>query len=201
MTVQARHIARPDLNLPHHEAEALRLAYQEASVILEYGSGGSTILASKMPGKNVVSVESDWNWAESIKDWLATNPTANGTSVEILWTDIGPTENWGHPVSDEGWRNYSSYPLGVWSRKGFIHPDVVFVDGRFRVGCALATAFNITRPVTLLFDDYTNRKWMQKTEEFLGQPEIIGRLGVFEVHPIKIPANRMMQIIRYMTMP
>lgn len=42
--------------MPPAEAEALRMAYEEAEVILEYGSGGSTVVAAELPGKHVTSV-------------------------------------------------------------------------------------------------------------------------------------------------
>jgi len=192
---------RPELTMPPAEAEALRMAYEEAEVILEYGSGGSTVVAAELPGKHVTSVESDRAWARMMKAWLAANPPAEGTEVNIVWTDIGPTGDWGHPVSDAKWRSYPDYPLAVWRTEGFRHPDVVLVDGRFRVGCALATAFSITRPVTLLFDDYSQRRWQHQVEEFLGAPLMIGRLAAFQVEPQPIPPGSLMQLIRTMTSP
>ena len=51
-------ITRPELTLPEAEAALLRETYDRAGVILEYGSGGSTVLAAEQPGKTVPSVES-----------------------------------------------------------------------------------------------------------------------------------------------
>jgi hypothetical protein len=39
----------PKLTLPPAEADAVRLAYGQARVILEYGSGGSTLIAGRRP--------------------------------------------------------------------------------------------------------------------------------------------------------
>jgi len=201
MTVLTPHIDRPELTMPAPEAEALRTAYAEADVILEYGSGGSTVMAAEMPGKHVVTVESDRAWARKMKRWFEASPPAEGSTVEVIWSNIGPTRAWGHPVDDREWRRFADYPLAVWHRKGFRHPDVVLVDGRFRIGCALATAFSITRPVTLLFDDYARRKWFHRVEEFIGLPHIIGRMAAFDLQPGAIPPARLLQIIRYMTRP
>jgi hypothetical protein len=121
--------------------------------------------------------------------------------VDLVWANIGPTRNWGHPVDLSQWQNFASYPLGVWQRDGFVHPDVVLVDGRFRIGCALATAFGITRKVTLLFDDYASRGWFAQVEEFLGTPRLVGRMAVFEVAPMAVPADRLTKIIRFMQRP
>ena len=49
---------RPKLTLPEAEASALRAAYAAAEVVLEYGSGGSTVLAAEA-GAEVWAVESD----------------------------------------------------------------------------------------------------------------------------------------------
>jgi len=195
------HIERPVLTLPEPEADALRTAYGAAGAILEYGSGGSTVLAAEMEDKHVTSVESDRGWARMMKDWFRANPPARGSRVDVVWCDIGPTRDWGHPKDESAWRRFPDYPLKVWRRKDFRHPDVVLVDGRFRIGCALATAFSITRPVTLLFDDYTKRPWFQKVEEFLGTPHIIGRMAAFEIAPRPVPPDRLLQIFRFMTRP
>ncbi|WP_146345502.1 hypothetical protein [Falsiphaeobacter marinintestinus] len=201
MSVQPAQIDRPVLTMPAPEAEAVRMVYESAEVILEYGSGGSTVMAAEMPGKHVTSVESDRKWVRMMQGWFDANPPATGSSVEVIWADIGPTRDWGHPKNENAWRKYPGYALSVWQRDGFRHPDVVFVDGRFRIGCALATAFNIARPVILLFDDYKKRKWFHKIEEFLGAPEIIGRMAVFAVMPQPIPANRLLHVINLMSRP
>lgn len=191
-------IKRPELTLPEAEAARVAAAYAVADVILEYGSGGSTVLASEMPDKTVFSVESDQAWAGMMQEWFAQNPPASGTQVDVIWADIGKTGEWGRPVDDSGWRSYADYPLGVWQRKGFVQPDVVLVDGRFRAGCALATAFCTTKPVTLLVDDYAPRKHYHAIEAFLGAPRLIGRMAEFDVTPTAIPAERLLTITKMM---
>lgn len=188
---------RPELTFPKAEAEAVRLAYAHAQVILEYGSGGSTVLAAEM-GKRVTSVESDGKWARMMRDYFEANPPKG--EVEVIHADIGPTREWGHPVDDRDWRRFAAYPLGVWQKgRMAAQPDVVLVDGRFRPGCALATAFNIEQPVTLLFDDYRNREQYHEIEDFVGQPTLIGRLAVFDINPMPVPSDRLLDVIRMMT--
>ncbi len=194
-------LQRPGLTLPDAEAALLRDAYAQAGVILEYGSGGSTVMASELPGKTVFSVESDRDWARMMRDWLSANPPAPGTAVDILWADVGATREWGRPVDDGEWRRYSRYPLEVWQLKSFQHPDVVLVDGRFREGCALATAFLAERPVTLLFDDYIGREQYHQVEEFLGQPVITGRMARFDITPQAIPPRRLLRIMQLTVRP
>ncbi|MDA7425996.1 hypothetical protein [Thalassococcus lentus] len=194
-------LSRPELTLPDAEAALLQRAYESADVILEYGSGGSTVLASEMPGKTVFSVESDQAWAQMMRDWFASHPAAAGTTVDMIWSDIGATKEWGHPVDASEWRRFARYPLEVWGLKEFRQPDVVLVDGRFRQGCALATAFMTKKPVEVLFDDYVQRKHYHKVEDFLGSPEITGRMARFRVVPQPIPPEKLLQVIRFMQNP
>jgi hypothetical protein len=190
---------RPTLTMPAAEAALLTAAYDKADVILEFGSGGSTVMAAEA-GKRVTSVESDKAWAQMMRDWFAANPPSG--QVDIIWSDIGPTKEWGHPVDQSGWKNFARYPLEVWGQSDFQHPDVVLVDGRFRMGCALAAAFRITRPIPLYFDDYTDRPRYHQIETFLGAPhEIVGRMARFDLTPMPVPADRLLQVIHLMTRP
>lgn len=194
-------IARPELTMPEAEAAHVAAAYGAADVILEYGSGGSTVLASELPGKYVFSVESDEQWARMMQSWFAQNPPATGSHVEVIWSNVGETGDWGTPINNREWRRYAEYPLGVWHLPEFRQPDVVLVDGRFRAGCALATAFLTQRPVRLLVDDYKRRKGYHAIEAYLGAPTLIGRMAEFEARPMAVPADRLLQIIKMMTRP
>ncbi len=191
--------SRPELTLPEAEAIALSKAYAGAECVLEYGSGGSTVMAAEL-GKLVWSVESDPDWAQMMRDYFAANPPLG--EVHIVHADIGPTKEWGHPVDDSEWKQFPRYPLGVWDKPGFTHPDVVLVDGRFRVGCAFATAFRITRPVTLYFDDYGDRKRLHAIEDFLGKPDdMIGRMARFDITPTPVPRDKLLRVVQLMMRP
>lgn len=194
-------IQRPELTMPAPESALLRDVYSQSDVILEYGSGGSTVLASEMHGKTVFSVESDKDWAQMMRAWFEANPPADGSAVDIIWPDVGPTKEWGRPVDDSHWKRFPRYPLEVWQLKEFEQPDVVLVDGRFREGCALATLFNTKKPVTLLFDDYAGRKNYHHVEDFLGVPELTGRMARFEITPQSIPPERLLRIMQLMVRP
>lgn len=193
-------ISRPELTLPPAEAEAVRAAYGRAETILEYGSGGSTVLAGDMTGKQVFSVESDAGWAEMMRSWFKANPPQS--QVSVIHADIGPTVDWGHPVDDSKWKRFARYPLGIWESGRMGQPDVVLVDGRFRMGCALATAFHTQKTIPLLFDDYKRRTHYHAIEEVIGVPkEIIGRMARFEIAPTMLPIERLSWVIRAMTSP
>ena len=192
-------MTRPDLTMPEAEAEVMRAAYAAAGVILEYGTGGSTLLAAEMSGKTVFAVESDRRWLSMMRGWLAAHPGAS--PVHLHQADIGATRRWGHPRNETRWRQYADYPLGVWERDDFLHPDVVLIDGRFRVGCFLATILRITRPVTILFDDYLPRLAYRAVEEWFAPVAITGRMARFQVSPGALDPARLRHVIALMQEP
>ncbi len=172
---------RPTLTLPPAEAAAVAEAYSAATSILEYGSGGSTVLAAELPGKIIFSVESDANWSAGLQAWFDENPPVS--TVHLHTVDIGPTGDWGTPINHRRWRRYHQYPLSVWDRTDFAHPDVVLIDGRFRLACLLTVLHRITRPVVVLFDDYRNRTVYHRAETLVQPSSFIGRMARFDFVP------------------
>lgn len=189
----------PKLTLPPDEALCVGEAYEAAEVILEYGSGGSTVMAGAMPDKTVFSVESDPKWLADMVAWFAANPPR--ATVHMHHGDIGPTKAWGHPVNDASFRAWPSYPLSVWHRPDFRHPDVVLIDGRFRAACFLAAQFLVTRPTTVLIDDYIDRGAYHKVTEIAGEPEMIGRMARFQIIPRPVPPERLLWIMETFLRP
>jgi hypothetical protein len=170
-----------DLTLPPREAALLSTEYARARVILEYGSGGSTLLAARQPGKLVFSVESDRRWAEDLQ--LGLDREAPPSPAVIYPVDIGPTGDWGRPRDDRAWRRFHRYPLAIWDEPFFRHPDVVLIDGRFRAACLVTVCLRITRPVTVLFDDYANRPAYHAVERLARPAAIVGRMARFDLSP------------------
>lgn len=175
------------MTLPAEEAEALRAAYDRARVILEYGSGGSTVLAAGLDGRTVFSVESDAAWLDRVEAWLAAHPPA--ADVRLHRGDIGATKGWGYPASNGAFRKWPGYVLSVWDRPDFVQPDTILIDGRFRIACFLTALVRSTAPVTLLWDDYGDRPTYSRVEEFVRPTAVHGRLARFELVPMPLPAG------------
>lgn len=190
--------ARPVLTMPEAEAAALAGAYGAASVILEYGSGGSTVVAADL-GKTVFSVESDASWLDGMRQWFAAHPPKG--RVLLHHGQIGPTGKWGAPTGAKAFRSFPGYALSVWDRDDFEHPDVVLVDGRFRPACLLATAFRITRPVTVLVDDYADRPAYHQIEQMFRPVRLHGRMAEFLIAPTPVPAERLDWVIGWFLKP
>ncbi len=169
------------LTMPDLEAAALRQAYGAAQVILEYGSGGSTILAAQMPGKILQVVESDPAWAARMMQWLQAYPAQ--ADVRLHLANIGQTRKRGYPASNASVAKWPGYPQSVWQREDFVQPDTVLIDGRFRLACFLTALANTMRPLTVLWDDYKDRPAYHSAEIFAKPVRIIGRMAVFHLTP------------------
>lgn len=192
-------VVAPKLTLPPKAAALMREEYAKARTVLEYGSGGSTVVAAGVEGLVTFSVESDAAWAGKMVQWFARNPP-RGT-VHIHHADIGPTRAWGYPDQDACWDRFIDYPLSVWQRADFAHPDVVLIDGRFRVGCFVAVVTNIRRPTRILFDDYVGRPRYHVVEELCSPASFAGRMAVFDARPQALHPAELLKWIRLMQVP
>jgi hypothetical protein len=175
--------------MPEAEARTLRAAYAEAGVVLEYGAGGSTLLAAGLPGRVVFAVENDPAWCARLQRWFEDEPPQ--AEVHLHQVDTGPVGNWGMPLARGPVAGGVDYAVSVWDRPDFRHPDVVLIDGRFRLGCLLTTAVRIRRPVTVLFDDYGNRPEYHAVESFVQPVGLIGRMALFDLVPQPFPVDRL----------
>ncbi|MGV8950358.1 MAG: hypothetical protein ACOH2M_04580 [Cypionkella sp.] len=187
-------IERPKLTMPEAEAQLLQLAYADAGVILEYGSGGSTVVAAEAAGKRVFSVESDPDWLAMMQGYFADNPPL--ADLTMLLGDIGPTKAWSFPKDETKIRDWPKYPLAVWDLDGFVHPDVILIDGRFRAACFLTALFKITKPTLVLWDDYKERPAYHEVEVLVKPAEMVGRMAIFELSPMAVPPERLLWVIQ-----
>ena len=64
-----------------------------------------------------------------------------------------------------------------------LRPELVVIDGRFRVACFLASCVSTTRPLQILIDDYCDRPNYQVIERFAKPSERVDRMAVFDVEP------------------
>ncbi len=130
----------------------------------EFGTGGSTLMAVRAGFETVVGVESDPAWATKVREDPAIAPGAAAGRVSILHADIGPVGASGSPVGRthlDRWPRYIATMWAEWDRRGGF-PDLVLVDGRFRVACCLSVALLAATgrhppPLVLLHDVVAER--------------------------------------------
>jgi hypothetical protein len=125
---------------------------------------------------NVLTTDSDQKWIETIDP-----EKAHSGRLKSHWVDLGELGDWGRPVTYSHRRNFAEYTDWMWLQK--THPDVVLIDGRFRVCCFLTTLRHAAEGTKILFDDYVNRKHYHIVEEFVERSEVCGRQCLFVVPP------------------
>jgi protein O-GlcNAc transferase len=185
---------KPVLTFPATVADAVRKHYAAGTIILEYGTGGSTVLASEMPGKKIFAVESDSRWLSGLNAYL---DAAGCQSRPITYhADIGATRAWGKPADDKGWKRYPDYALAIWREKFFQQPDTVLIDGRFRVACFVSCALMSRSSVTVLFDDYADRKPYHVIERLARPIEMVDRMAIFKLDPMQLGADDLWWILK-----
>lgn len=175
--------------------------YESATNILEYGSGGSTILAAEK-GKTVVSVESSASWLIEIMG--AYKEKALSGHIIPVYCDIGETKEWGYPKSDEKWKSWPNYCQRPWHfyNEHEINPNLILIDGRFRVACFIACCVSTNSPVRILFDDYVERPSYHVVEKIVKPVEIIGnRLAVFDIKPGMVGAKFLLNNMHWFYTP
>ena len=196
----------PTLHMPEAEAEAVRTAYRSASRIIEYGTGGSTLFAANETGATLLGIESDAAWVEKLGGWLNSNQSCR-EGIFVRHVDIGPVGAWGIPKDSSRYQNYPAYPLSPWidPAPGLDPaqdpPDLVFIDGRFRLACFAATVLNATAPLTVLWDDYRRRPGYHRAEELADRPTMIGRMARFEIEPRTLSRREVNMIIPWFALP
>lgn len=188
----------PEPSFPKKEKELVEEHYLKNKTILEYGSGGSTLLAASMEGKKIYSVENDAAWAKKMENHYNKNEKILSPFI-IHHVDIGKTSMWAKPINDEKWENFHRYPLEVWDREDFEDPDVILIDGRLRVACFLAAMLRIKKPTTILFDDYTNRDHYHCIEKIIKPEKHAGRMALFNIKPNAIPCEELTWVFEQFT--
>ena len=131
------------------------------------GASGSTLLAARIGVADIISVESDPAWLKRVEERL--RGAASAGKTHLLSVDIGPTRALGYPTGSAHRSSYRNYPLEPWrycARAG-LSPDLVLVDGRFRLACMLAALRNAQPGCRILLDDYRWRRIYRRVEIFV----------------------------------
>lgn len=168
------HVQAGDTATPIRE---ISRKYGLARLYVEYGAGDSTFAAAGL-FDTVVSVENDLYFLKQISREMRGRrcrfiPVASGT---------GLTYELGYPVFQEPTRErvekWRVYPRAPWKQveKMGEEPELIFIDGRFRVACALECLLRLKDDsrTLLLFDDYYDREYYHAIEDFI---EIMERAG------------------------
>ncbi|MBX9696817.1 MAG: hypothetical protein K2X98_06070 [Alphaproteobacteria bacterium] len=183
---------------PHLPPEALscwKKNIKNASVYVEYGGGGSTRAALTMGPKTVITVESDPRFYKALKR------LRHIVTYIPLYANIGFTTKWGQPLFNfpkNAWMNYPLAPLMVLHKKSLM-PDLVLIDGRFRVASTLAMIlYCFNHKTVFLIDDFRDRPEYGVVLDFLEPIALHDRLLEARMRSTIKPHEVTLAFLKYM---
>ncbi|MBL6082557.1 hypothetical protein JMJ56_31830 [Belnapia sp. T18] len=186
-------LSEPQLGAPHlfgEEPELMRRVFANGCCrYLEFGIGGSTLLALRSGAEIVVAADSDRRWVEVARTHPELASRVAAGQVRLVHADIGPTTDWGRPAGNTKqvwWPNYLARPWAEWEALGVL-PDLVYVDGRFRVACCLsillAFADQTEAPRVMVHDIGPERPYYGAIFEFFETVDSVGSLHLLRRRP------------------
>lgn len=182
--------------LPHLDLEEINFLesrLNQSSVYLEFGAGGSTVLAGKSNTiTKAVVVETDLDYLRKVRDLVPPE------KFFFLFFDVGPTATWGKPksrIKEETFHLYSRQAF-QYLRDMKLSPDLIFIDGRFRVQ-TFARSYLSSKPGTrIIVDDFDDRPNYQAISTILKPAARIGTMAEFIVPRIKFRSLRALAVLR-----
>ncbi len=151
---------------------------------LEFGGGGSTLMAVRRGGI-VVTTESDPSWISALRANPEVAAAISRGAATVLHGDVGPTRELGYPADRtraDAWPGYIAVAWAEWARRKAV-PNLVYVDGRFRVACCLSVLVALgpwrgtgEMPDVLLHDFDETRPYYKPVLEHFDRVESVGTL-------------------------
>src|SRR5437660_1013858 len=103
---------------------------------LEFGCGGSTLLAIQHSSHFIASVDTDPSWIEKLKTNDLVSGALSANRLHFIHVDLGPVGEWGRPNGESHIRSWPKYYTTPYLRLDWEF-DLILIDGRFRVPCLL----------------------------------------------------------------
>lgn len=169
----------------------------------EFGMGGSSLLAVRAGIGAIVLVDSDAKWVESVRKHPEIAAAIAAGKASLLHADIGPVAAWGTPVDRSEilrWHSYLAAPWAEWAKRNSC-PDLVFVDGRFRVACcfSVVVATGGGRPVpstrVMIHDFNDDRPSYRDVLEFFDIEKQVEGLCLLRMRPDASPAAALSRLL------
>lgn len=150
---------------------------RKTKIYFEYGCGKSTLWVASQTKARIYSVDTS-------EDWINLIASRSTRPLNLFWCDVGPLGNWGRPACYAKRENFPSYTNWLWQQNE--QPDLVLIDGRFRLA-SFFSSVKFAKPGTrIIFDDYIDRQNYHWAEEVSPISEHNGRQALF-IRPQTIP--------------
>ncbi|KAI8462213.1 MAG: hypothetical protein J3K34DRAFT_448950 [Monoraphidium minutum] len=139
-----------NIAMTRNEVNVLKECMHASNVYLEYGCGGSTLLACEVGIPVINSIDTHPDWVAKMRQ-----KTASCTSnISIHLVDVGPVRAWGYPISlntalAHGYASAVSKMPQV--------PDLVLIDGRWRISAFFFTYIAASSDTLIAVHDFKPR--------------------------------------------
>lgn len=151
--------------MPHMSNDELFLVEKHTKnckEILEYGSGGSTFYFIRK-NKKIISVENNKTYFRYMKTF---NVIKHYKNLNYQFIDTGESSNWGYPKNDNKKEAWPRYYKKAWEDLHIACPDIILIDGRFRVMCALEAIPYIDFSTIIIIHDFTERLYYSEALKY-----------------------------------
>lgn len=157
------------------DSHLFRSAIKGIHLYGEYGCGTSTLWMLENTACNVIAVDTSLEWVKHVRE----KAVRQNERLNIQHVDLGELGEWGRPIGYRFKSRFQHYTDHMWLQEKT--PEVVLVDGRFRVCCFL-TSLKFAKPGTkIIFDDYADRVHYHFVEKYIAPLSIKGRQALFIV--------------------
>lgn len=156
--------------------EIFKKEIQKIEVYGEIGCGQSTCYAASLKNiRTIYSVDSSKEWLSSIRTEIRFE------QLFLIHVDLGNLGDWGRPLGYEKIENVELYAKSVLLQKR--KPQLILIDGRFRVFCFLQILINCDYDLKIIFDDYLeDREYYKVVEKIITPTMNNGRQALFELN-------------------
>ena len=124
--------------------ELFKRLIKNINIYFEYGVGKSTEYIYKYSKSDIYAVDTSKLWVQKINKL-----SSKDSRLNLKWINVGEVGNWGYPKSFELRKNFTFYTDWFWKQD--LSPDLVLIDGRFRISCFLTTLRNAQEGTKILF--------------------------------------------------
>ena len=150
-----------------NEEDFFLMNVKNTDIVLEYGSGESTIQISKKC-KTIISIEHQ-------KGWYDMNVNKLPSNCELILREPNlPYVEGGHCGTYDEFKSYIEAPID----KGPF--DIIFIDGRARVSCA-SICKKISHDNTIIFIHDFHREEYQEALNYLELIDQVGTMAKFKL--------------------
>lgn len=171
------------------EAELFLSFAKNSRDYVEFGTGGSTFVASNNVHNSILSIDSSQEWLNQV----AAACTLSRTKPELKFIDIGPTKDWGFPRDASDKSRWPDYHSTIWGNPRSAEADLYLVDGRFRVACFAQIVLHCKPSAIIGIHDFSSRPAYHCVREIAREIATAGDMSFFLPLPKGRVAANMLQ--------